>query len=147
MQGSCLCEKVSFEVRGDLPGFYQCHCTKCRQVTGSSNNTGTLVNNDQFHWLSGEDLVRLYVKDSGYHSAFCSCCGSAMPNTLRDGSGYWIPAGALGACDSEVTANLFVADKASWNKIGNAGTQYDAMPTVAELKLKLNADTAGQSDS
>ena len=142
MIGSCLCEQVHFEVRGHLPDFYQCHCSKCRKVTGSSKNTGTLVENSHFSWLSGEPLVRLYVKDTGYHSAFCSCCGSVMPNPLRDGSGYWIPAGALDEDQSEdaqqVAVHLCVADKAIWDEAGKTPKQYRNCPDIRQLRDDLS---------
>jgi hypothetical protein len=39
MKGECLCGDVEFEIKGDLPNLYQCHCSLCRKVTGSSAAT------------------------------------------------------------------------------------------------------------
>lgn len=137
MIGYCLCEKVSFEISGELPDLYQCHCSACRRVTGSSNNSGLLVGPEQFCWLRGEQSVSLYIKDTGYHSSFCSHCGSAMPNPLRDGSGYWVPAGALPEGQLEVGAHLFVSDKADWDYIGDKAPQYESFPGLDLLRQRL----------
>ncbi|WP_458358993.1 GFA family protein, partial [Vibrio parahaemolyticus] len=29
MKGNCLCGEVSFELSGELPPIYQCHCSLC----------------------------------------------------------------------------------------------------------------------
>ncbi|MGL1066984.1 GFA family protein, partial [Vibrio vulnificus] len=30
LKGNCLCGEVSFELSGELPPIYQCHCSLCR---------------------------------------------------------------------------------------------------------------------
>jgi len=140
--GTCLCEQVSFQVAADLPNFYQCHCTKCRQVTGSANNTGTLVANEQFAWLKGQELVSHFVKETGYCSSFCSCCGSAMPNRLRDGAGYWVPAGALPECDSRVVVHLCVDNMASWDHIEDQSKCYASVPDLLLLRKLLAPESS-----
>ena len=43
MIGKCLCGEVQFEILGDLPNLYQCHCSLCRKVSGSSSNSAMLI--------------------------------------------------------------------------------------------------------
>ena len=38
MKGACLCGKVRFEILGEVPNLYQCHCSECRKATGTSAN-------------------------------------------------------------------------------------------------------------
>ena len=83
MKGECLCGSVSFEIEGDLPNLYQCHCSLCRKATGSSANAATLVNEEHFRWLSGQSEIRSFQKPTGYRSDFCSVCGSPVPFNLR----------------------------------------------------------------
>lgn len=138
VSGSCLCEAVMFEISGEIPNFYQCHCGQCRKVTGSASNTGIFLSKGQMRWISGEDKVTAFVKDSGYNSSFCSLCGSALPNPSRGGGGYWVPAGSLdGEIDSRVAVHLHVDSKALWDFIGDDGEQYAAMPDLHILSKAL----------
>ncbi len=55
MRGKRLCEAVEFEILGEVPGLYQCHCSLCRKQGGSTSNTATIVANNKFRWLKGEE--------------------------------------------------------------------------------------------
>jgi hypothetical protein len=57
MRGSCLCGEVRFEISGDLPNFYQCHCKLCRKRGGSASNSATIVDAAAMRWIAGEALV------------------------------------------------------------------------------------------
>jgi len=129
LTGSCLCGTVAFTVEGPLPGLYQCHCSLCRKVTGSSNNTATLVATSRFRWVRGEESIRSFVRDTGYRNDFCSHCGSTVPNLTTSGDTVWIPAGLLDEpVGAAVTKHLFVASKAEWDEIGGTGQRYPGMP-------------------
>ena len=118
MRGKCLCGLVEFEVEGTLPRLYQCHCALCRKQGGSSSNTATIVNAENFRWLSGQEPISSWVKDTGYRSDFCSKCGSPVPNPLRSSPYYWVPVGLLDDDQQlEIAAHLFVGSKAPWDVI------------------------------
>src|SRR5689334_20055194 len=93
--GQCLCGAVSFEADARGPGLYRCHCSLCRRQSGGASNAATIVPLASFRWLSGEQLIRSWVKSTGFRSDFCSTCGSPVPNRLRDGDHVWVPAGLL----------------------------------------------------
>ena len=42
MKGECLCGEVAFTIDGELPNFYQCHCSLCRKATGAAANAAPL---------------------------------------------------------------------------------------------------------
>jgi len=139
MKGTCLCGDVQFEVRDVLPDFYQCHCSLCRKLSGSASDTATFLNKSQFAWVKGESNIRSYQMASGYRSDFCSTCGSTVPHLMENGAQYWIPAGLLDDTDdSQVVAHLYVESKASWDAIGDGGTQYQEMPDITELNRTLH---------
>lgn len=48
VKGECLCAEVKFEVDGELPDLYQCHCSLCRKATGSTANAATFVDSAEF---------------------------------------------------------------------------------------------------
>jgi hypothetical protein len=58
MHGKCLCGEVRFTLSGELPNLYQCHCSLCRKVSGSSSNAAFKIDLAQLKWDAGEQLVR-----------------------------------------------------------------------------------------
>jgi hypothetical protein len=138
MKGKCLCGEVEFEVVGIIPNLYQCHCSQCRKQGGSASNSATIVNEKQFSWKLGENLVTQFKDKTGFNSHFCSVCGSPVPNKLGESGLVWVPAGILeDSEDFEIVAHLFVGSKAHWEKISNTGIQYEEMPSLDELNTTL----------
>lgn len=138
MQGKCLCGGVRFELRGAMPALYQCHCSLCRRVTGSSANAALRIPAAQFAWLGGEELITEFATESGYKSHFCGRCGSPLPNPTAENTRFWVPAGLLGDDDRlELGAHLYVASRACWDSIAAAGEHYDEMPPADELDRLL----------
>jgi len=143
MQGKCLCGRVQFALSGELPDLYQCHCSLCRKVTGSSANAAFRIDLSQLSWIAGEELVRKYESDTGFKSHFCSRCGSPLPNLTANDSAWWVPVGLLEAGNGlRLGAHLFVGSRAPWDVIADAGEHFDEMPdadTLAKL-LRQPAD-------
>jgi hypothetical protein len=142
MHGECLCGQVKFEIIGDIPKLYQCHCSLCRKQGGAAANAATIVAADDFRWIGGEESIRSWVKDTGFRSDFCSNCGSPVPNPLKNCAYFWVPAGLLDAnAKLEVGAQLFVASKAVWDTVTSPGVNYETMPELSELLELLHAKT------
>jgi hypothetical protein len=134
MDGKCLCGAVRFELSGVLPKLYQCHCSLCRKVSGSSSNAAFKVDLSQLAWSIGEDMIRQYESESGYKSHFCSQCGSPLPNLTANDSAWWVPVGLLeDDAGLELGAHLFVGSRASWDVIAGAGEHFDEMPDAETL--------------
>jgi len=55
--GEFNCGGVKFEISTDLSGVYVCHCSICRRSTGSNGIAVVVINNDEFRWLGGEQLI------------------------------------------------------------------------------------------
>lgn len=139
MRGKCLCGAVEFELSGQMPAIYQCHCSLCRRITGSSANAATIVDRDQLNWLRGEESIRRYVSDSGYQSHFCADCGSPLPNPTRADSAWWVPVGLLDEDDRiELALHLYTGSKAGWDSLPQAGEHFEAMPDRDELYRLLH---------
>ena len=126
--GSCLCGKVAFEIKGKYGLAGQCHCSKCRKVSGTDGNAVFYTAKDSFKWLSGEAGIRCFVVPgtAGWQSTFCDTCGSPTPHTDGAGKIFFIPAGLL---DDDpgfrgYAAHIFVASKAPWVVISDDAPQY-----------------------
>ena len=131
MKGKCLCGKVQFELLGDIPNLYQCHCSLCRKVSGSSSNSAMRIASERFKWSKGKQEVSSYQTPSGFISNFCSTCGSPVPNIRASGDDYWVPVGLLEEQAGDkiaVAAHLFVDSKAAWDFISHASVQFEEMP-------------------
>ena len=139
MRGHCLCGQVEFEMDGEHFKLYQCHCSLCRRQGGALSNAATIVSNEKFRWLRGAELISSWKKKTGFRSDFCSCCGSPVPNPLRNMPYFWIPAGLLEENDGlEIVAHLCTASKASWDVVPLQGECHDELPDISEFISFLN---------
>lgn len=148
ISGQCLCGEVQFFIEGEHFGIYQCHCSECRRITGSTANSSCIVPVGRFAWVKGESKITSYIHESGYRSDFCSRCGSAVPSIMRNGEHFWVPAGALEDVGQlAVAAHLCVASKARWETSPSDGIRYEAVPAFEELAAALGVarESSGQS--
>lgn len=135
MKGSCLCGTVKFKLSGELPLIYQCHCSLCRKVSGSSSNSAIVVQSSNFHWSSGKSQIKAFETQSGFKSEFCRYCGSPVPNISSDGQSYWVPAGLLSApIQTQIAAHVYVGSHANWDTgfLLDDIPKYDQMPSDEE---------------
>ena len=140
MRGVCLCGGIEFEVLPPVPRLYRCHCSLCRKQGGSSSNASLVIPAHQLRWISAQDLVRSYIKPTGFRSDFCSLCGSPVPSQLRSSSLVWVPAGLLEGGDAlEVGAHLFLGSRASWDQLPSSGARYETAPPFRELMALLRS--------
>src|SRR5437868_12995886 len=143
MRASCLCGSVRFQISGELPIMYQCHCSLCRKQGGSSSNSAVVIKATDLAWTAGQELISSYVKPTGFRSDFCSRCGSPVPNPLRSTSYYWVPVGLFDdEAKLEIGAQLYVGSKASWDEISPHGKHYDTAPDPSEFVAVLRAKHA-----
>ncbi|EAQ64031.1 hypothetical protein MED121_20716 [Marinomonas sp. MED121] len=152
MKGYCLCGDVSFLLTGDLPAIYQCHCSLCRRVSGSSSNSAIIVPFEQFKWLSGainndsgQQGIRSFSTKTGFKSDFCLHCGSPVPNLSADSRHYWVPAGLLeGPMKTQVKAHVYTNSRAEWDTafIKDDVEKFAEMPSEQEW-LALNNTNKG----
>ncbi len=124
----CNCESVAFEIISEIKDVYVCHCSICRRSTGSNSIAVVVVNNEDFHWLKGRDLVKTWDKPGhDWQTSFCQNCGSTLPGANDDARMY-VPAGLIlkGAEKLKVAHHIFVDSKAPWDEIGDDGKQHKA---------------------
>ena len=118
-KGECYCGAVSYEASVQLQDVYVCHCSICRSATGSGRIAVSLVENEYFSWLSGQDSIRYWSKPGhDWHTQFCMICGSSLPGK-NDENRMYIPVGTLktGAESLRIKQHLFTDSKAQWEEI------------------------------
>ncbi|MCF7513973.1 GFA family protein [Pseudoalteromonas sp. L23] len=126
--GSCLCGQVKYLVEGNAQGFYLCHCEYCQKDTGSAHAANLFFQNAVLTWLAGEKLITRFILPNTKHvKAFCTCCGSALPN--QQPVGLVVPAGSLDDAPSLTpTAHLFIASKAKWDEKLEQVLAFETLP-------------------
>ncbi len=76
--GGCACGAVRYRVRGDLRPVWNCHCDRCRRVTGHFMAATASAVDDIV--IESESTLRWYHPDDdpsvGY--GFCTTCGSTL---------------------------------------------------------------------
>lgn len=141
IHGKCLCGEVEFKLRGALPNIYQCHCSLCQKVTGSSANAAFIVSNSQFTWVGGQALIHSYISSTGYRSDFCSLCGSPVPNPFAERPDYWVPVGLLdGNPNLKIAVHLYTASRAKWDIVPAHQLQYPETPGIDTVLKILHSE-------
>jgi len=123
--GSCLCGAVRFGLKEKLAPVGFCHCSQCRKASGVASNAVLTTRAERFVWLSGEDNLQSWSKDSGWTTVFCRTCGSPAPQPTPGGQHIWVPAGALDSDpDLKIAGHIFVGSKAAWERICDDAPQF-----------------------
>ncbi|CCQ73595.1 GFA family protein [Magnetospira sp. QH-2] len=129
--GSCLCGAVRYAVTKTFGVFQNCHCSRCRKVSGAMFASNLLVPPDGFRWLAGADLVGRYEPEESKHfaTAFCRVCGSSMPWLGKSGKAVVVPAGTMDKDPGlRPTQNIFCASRADWHTDPGTLPHFDELP-------------------
>lgn len=131
VKGSCLCGQVHYQITGNLGVFQNCHCSRCRKVSGAMHSSNLFVTKSDFVWTQGEgELGRFEPEDAKYFAtSFCKCCGSTMPWLSRNDRTMIIPAGTLDD-DPEIRpgGNVYYASKAAWHTVAGELPTFNVLP-------------------
>lgn len=126
-KGSCLCQKVSFEVRGRLSGVSFCHCSKCRKVSGAGSGAVAVTGAENLVLLKGDQFINRFEFATGWSSTFCSCCGSPLPQQPSQGKLWFVPVGCLDDDPGpDVMWHIHVGSKTSWDHSGGDPKIFEA---------------------
>ena len=129
ISGSCLCGTISYEVRGPILFFNNCHCSMCRKVHGATFGTFLHTRAEGFSWLRGEDGIESFQSSEGNVRCFCKTCGSNVPVVCGDRDHVIIPAGTLDTDPGVApTVHIFTASKAPWHVITDQIPQFPDFP-------------------
>ena len=128
IQGSCLCGAVRYEFdEQTILLVNNCHCSRCRKVSGAAYATFVQIPGKSFRWISGEGSVATFESSPGNRRAFCKVCGSRAPQSRNWSEHVTVPAGGLdGDPGAKPHVNIFVADKAPWHTI------HESIPSAAD---------------
>ncbi|MGB5765647.1 MAG: GFA family protein [Arenicellales bacterium] len=131
--GSCLCEKVRFEITGKIHDIIYCHCSQCRKAQGSAFAANGNVAAEHFLFLSGEHELTGYQSTSKRVKYFCRHCGSPVYSKNSDFPDFIRV--RIGSIESDIKerpiAHTFTASKANWEDIEGELPQYKEKMTIS----------------
>lgn len=78
LTGGCMCGTVRWSLATPPIGSGICHCNRCQRRTGSASSYSALATKADLRILDGEDAIRAYRPEDGWHKYFCGECGSAL---------------------------------------------------------------------
>ncbi|MCO6383005.1 aldehyde-activating protein [Oceanicola sp. 502str15] len=128
--GQCLCGTVTFDISGDLQGFFLCHCSRCRKDTGSAHAANLFFASARLNWPSGEEHIRHFRLSGSRHAkCFCTKCGSALPFEQAEDDVVVVPAGSLdGPIGMKPSARICFSSRADWDDDLAALEKIDGLP-------------------
>ena len=134
LTGQCLCGDVKFEADGDIAIMANCHCTDCRQSTGSAFATLVFMKETDVK-IDGKLGHFAHKVDSGntLSKQFCTHCGSPMfgGNEGRPGM-VAIRGGIINEQDVvKPMANVYASRKMDCTILDDKIPAFDKMPPKA----------------
>lgn len=123
-KGGCLCGNVRYEVKGDLRGVVNCHCTMCQKLHGSfgahtkARKANIRITRDQgLAWYKTSDIAQ---------RGYCRDCGSSLFWEPFDLDATGILAGSLDAMTNlETIGHIFVGEKSDFYEIDDSLPRFD----------------------
>lgn len=130
VRGSCLCQAVKYEIRGNVRDLSHCHCSMCRKAHGASFSTYARVVAGDFLYLEGEDSIAHYRSSAEVERTFCRRCGSNLTFRFDGVPGFlWVAAGSLDDDPGVRPAcHIFATSKAPWVEFADSLPQYPEYP-------------------
>lgn len=130
IKGHCECRRVSFEADCKISDFSHCHCSQCRRLHGAAFATFAEVESRKFRYLTGEDVIKVYVSSTGSNQLFCGNCGSNILVQTRAYPDYlYLSMSAVeGNPDHPAAYHAYVGSKAPWHEITDGAEQFEGEP-------------------
>jgi len=123
-QGSCLCQRVSYQFN-TLGEIQHCHCQTCRKAHGAAFSSVAAVD-EQDLIIQGREFLNSFESSPGKHRFFCKHCGSQIYAKRDNTSHIILRLGTLDStpCSKEV-AHIWLSQKAPWYDLDGEPERHD----------------------
>lgn len=126
LTGRCLCGAVQYQVEDEFKYALNCHCSDCRQATGSAFKAFAGIERHKLTVTQGAEQMLIFGEEQGSHDVRCKTCGSLLYSVVREGAFVHVTMGTM--IDEpriRPTKHIFVSDKAPWFTITDNLPQHD----------------------
>lgn len=136
VEGGCQCRAVRYRVTASPLTVYNCHCTDCHRMSGSTHSMSMIMRRGDVELLQGEFAAFDKAADSGRTVRMLGCarCGTKIwneplsftdilvvkPGTLDDMS-WAVPIG-----------NIWTASRAPWVAIDETLVNFAGQPPTRQ---------------
>lgn len=131
LTGNCLCGQVKYEADGDIAFQANCHCSDCKQVSGSPFATIVFVSADNIK-ITGETKSFSHKADSGSTliKQFCPNCGSQMFTSNSSRPTIGIKAGTINEqAEVKPQVNVYAGSKMDCTLLDDSIPAFEKMPS------------------
>jgi hypothetical protein len=127
LKGRCLCGAIEYVVPDDLKYAGFCHCSECRQFSGSAFSAFGGVSKSAFRVVKGAENIKHYKKTEDTILGFCSICGSSLYAEKPKKGMVHLRLGTLADAPSlKPQTHSFVGSMAPWYEIKDDLPQFEA---------------------
>jgi hypothetical protein len=123
LTGGCGCGAVRLEIDRPLHGAAYCHCTRCQHRSGAGAGASARTARGSVRVTAGEEHLRRWEPEGGWHKVFCGRCGSGL--FAEDPDDPAARGVRLGAIDGDPGvrpgAHQFTAYAAAWEPLPEDG--------------------------
>ncbi len=125
LSGKCFCGAVRYTVADAFLYAMNCHCSQCRQTTGSAFKPMAGIERDKLAVTQGAAELLIHGDDLN-NNTLCRRCGSLLYSVVREGAVVHVAMGTLVDTPSiRPTHHIFVGSKAPWFTITDDLPQYE----------------------
>lgn len=129
--GSCLCQKVCYQVTDAFIFAANCHCGACRRTTGSAFKAFARIHGEELTVIRGEGDISSFAKGQ-FNDEHCKTCGSLLFSRVDGGCVHVTMGTLIDAPSTSPTDHIFVGSKAPWFTITDALPQHEGHVTRKE---------------
>jgi len=125
VRGSCLCQRIVYEVRQLDSSIGHCSCPSCRKAHSAAFNTFAKVKHKHFQWVRGIELLSSFESSPGKKRHFCSQCGTQLIAQLANEDHVILRIGSLDD-DPGVAPSyqMWASRQVPWLKYGDNIIKY-----------------------
>jgi hypothetical protein len=108
---------------------FNCHCSDCRQATGSAFKPFAGIAREKLHFEAPPQGFLILGNPPGNHDLHCRVCGSLLASIIQNETLAHVTPGTL--VDSPTirpSAHILVGDKAPWFTITDSLPQHAGLP-------------------
>jgi hypothetical protein len=128
LKGRCLCGETEYLVADEFAYSANCHCSRCRRMTGAAFKSFAGIEVQKFRIVRGADSIRKF--GDGPHDVQCGKCGSFLYSILRDAKLVHVNLGTLTDVPGiRPSCHIFVGSKAPWFEIADDLPQFEGHET------------------
>lgn len=125
LTGRCLCGAVEYAVADEFRYAGNCHCTRCRAMTGAAFKPYAGIERGKIRLTVGASNI-LAFGSKGNEDLRCATCGSFLFTYLSGGELVHVSMGSLVDSPSiRPREHIFVGSKAPWFTITDDLPQYE----------------------